>query len=152
VLLRCRPKRKLSAAEAGFIFSISGAGLMPRISASWEFETTECSKQAPNHELWHSCCISDPEKKQTSCEVVHKIKHQKNTSDHSKTYILVGGLEHFSHNNHNIWDNPSQLAFIFFKMVKLPPTRYITTSEKHSLVCPSLWQTYKKLLKMTQSK
>ena len=34
-------------------------------------------------------------KKQTSCEVVHKKKHQKNTADHSKTYILVGGLEHF---------------------------------------------------------
>ena len=36
--------------------------------------------------------------------------------------ILVGGLEHLSFSiiyiYDNKWDNPSQLTFIFFKMVK----------------------------------
>ena len=36
---------------------------------------------------------------------------------------LVGGLEQFLF-FHNIWDNPSQLTFIFFRRVGIPPTSY----------------------------
>jgi len=50
--------------------------------------------------------------------------------------ILVGGLEHGFYFPFHIWDNPSQLTFIFFKMVFAPPTsNYVTM-----ILASSEWQ------------
>ena len=49
---------------------------------------------------------------------------------------LVGGLEHGFYFPFHIWDNPSQLTFIFFKMVFAPPTsNYVTM-----ILASSEWQ------------